>query len=406
MTRDNKLFSLLTEHEQWRMNETLNLIPSENVTSPEVRELLASDLGHRYTLNLDMILHGVKIKNAYGGTKYTDLIEDEAEELCKDVFNAKFCTLKPLSGHVGCLIMLSALCKPGDFIMGINAKHGGYDGYMPEYIPSIFNLKADFLPFNEQDWNLDHEAAHQAILEKKPRMVIIGASFFLFPYDIKPIREACTEVGAWLGYDASHVLGLIAGGEFQDPLGDGVDIMIGSTHKTLPGPQGGLLVTNNEEVFELASKKLAWSTLDNPHQNRIAALGQTLLEMKEFGSDYAKQVIANSKKLANSLANSGLPVKFGHRGYTETHQILLDIDKVENDFKLTPMELMNLLESENIIIDTMGRMGTNEMTRRGCKEEEMEQIASFMERVVVKSEKEVKNDIIEFLKKLTLAYCF
>jgi glycine hydroxymethyltransferase len=388
------------------MEETLNLIPSENVTSPVARELLASDLGHRYTLNLDMILHGVQIKNAYGGTKYTDLIETEAEELTKQVFNAKFCTLKPLSGHVACLIMLSSLCKSGDSILGINAKHGGYDGYMPEYMPTILNLNADFLPYNEEDWNLDHEGCVQAIREKKPEMVVIGQSFFLFPYDLKPIREACTEVDAWLGYDASHVLGLISGGQFQNPLGDGVDIVIGSTHKTFPGPQGGLLITNREDVFEHVSTKLAWSTIDNPHQNRIAALGQTMLEMKEFGEDYAKQIIKNSKRLAHVLVDSGIPVKFGHKGYTETHQVLLDIEKIENGMGITPMELMNLLESENIIIDTIGRMGTNEMTRRGCKEEDMDKIADFMARVVVKREKNVKKDILEFLKKFEITYCF
>jgi glycine hydroxymethyltransferase len=406
MSSDNKLFSLLAEHTKWRMEETLNLIPSENVTSPEVRELLASDLGHRYTLDLDMVLHGVKVENAYGGTKFTDAIETEAEEICKQVFSSKHATLKPLSGHVACLIMLTSLCKPGEQLFGINAKHGGYDGYMPEYMPAILNLKADFLPFDEEKWNLDHEAAAEKIRNTKPKLVVIGASFFLFPYDLKPIREACNDSGAYLGYDASHVLGLIAGGQFQDPLGDGVDIMMGSTHKTFPGPQGGLIVTNSDDVFEQVSTKFAWSTIDNPHQNRIAGLGQALLEMKEFGEDYAKQVIANSKKLASTLAELGMPVKFGELGYTNTHQILLDIEKIEAELDLKPMELMNLLEGENIIIDTIGRMGTNEMTRRGCNEAEMERIAQWMTRVVVKKEKGIAGEIKEFIKNLELSYCF
>lgn len=388
------------------MEETLNLIPSENVTSPQVRELLASDLGHRYTLNLDMVLHGVPIKNAYGGTKYTDAIETEAEEICKSVFNAKYCSLKPLSGHVGCIIMLTSLLKPGDFFLGINAKHGGYDGYMQEYIPSMLDLSVDYLPFFEDDWQLDHQGAADMIREKKPDMVVIGASFFLFPYDLKPIREACDEADAYLGYDASHVLGLIAGGQFQDPLGDGVDIVIGSTHKTLPGPQGGLILTKREDVYEKFNKKFAWTTLDNPHQNRIAALGQTLLEMQEFGPDYAKQVITNAQALARALDSNGIPIKFGHKGFTQSHQILIDIEAVEKNLGLSPMELMNLLESENIIIDTIGRMGTNEMTRRGCKTEHMEQIAAFFKRVMLDREKNVKGDIKNFIQQLKLEYCF
>jgi len=388
------------------MEETLNLIPSENVTSPQVRELLASDLGHRYTLNLDMVLHGVKIKNAYGGTKYTDAIESEAEEICKQVFRAKYCSLKPLSGHVGCIIMLTSLLKPGDHFLGINAKHGGYDGYMPEYIPAMLDLNVDFLPFNETDWQLDHEGAVSMIRKQKPELVVIGASFFLFPYDLKPIKEACTEAGAWLGYDASHVLGLIAGGQFQKPLDDGVDIVIGSTHKTLPGPQGGLILTNNEDVYERFNKKFAWTTLDNPHQNRIAALGQTLLEMKEFGAEYAAQVIRNSQTLAAALNENGIPVKFGHKGFSRSHQILLDIEEIEKKYGHSPMELMNLLESQNIIIDTIGRMGTNEMTRRGCKEAGMEKIADWMTRVIVKKESGVSAEIKDFIKNLELEYCF
>lgn len=406
MPLNNKLFSLLAKHEKWRTQECINLIPSENVASPAVRELLASDLGNRYTLSVNNTIHGVFIKNAYGGTKYTDLIETEAEKIGKQVFNAKFCTLKPLSGHIAGMIMILSNCKPGDLILAIDAIHGGYDGYLPDYIPKIASLRSEFLPFNESTWNLDFEACAQAIRRKKPRLVVIGASFILFPYDIKPLRDACNEVGCLLGYDASHVLGLIAGGEFQKPLEDGVDIVTGSTHKTLFGPQGGLIVTNREDIFENVSDKLAWHTLDNAHQHRIAALGQALYEAQEFGSDYANQVIRNSKHLAHSLNDSGLPCKFGHLDYTESHQILLDLEKIKSEYGLNSMELMGLLEGQNIIVDAVGRLGTNEMTRRGCFESDMETIAKFMQRIIVNKDKLVKNEVIDFLKGRELAYCF
>jgi glycine hydroxymethyltransferase len=388
------------------MNECLNLIPSENVTSNAVRELLASDLGHRYTLTVNSILHGVLIKNAYGGTKFTDQIEQEAEEITKKVFNTNFCTLKPLSGHVAGIIMLAALCNPKDRIMTIHAKHGGYDGYLQEYIPNLLGLDVDYLPFNEVDWNVDFEAAASEIRKIKPKLVIIGTSFILFPYKIKELRDACSDTGAILGYDASHVLGLIAGGEFQKPFQEGVDIITGSTHKSFFGPQGGLILTNREDIYKKVSNKLAWHTIDNPHQNRIAALGQTMLEFKEFGGDYAKQVIKNSKALSHALVNADLPVRFGHRDYTESHQVLLDINKIESEIGLNPKQLLNQLENENIIIDAIGRLGTNEMTRRGCKEENMKQIAEFITRILVKNEKMVKKDIAEFLKKCQISYCF
>jgi glycine hydroxymethyltransferase len=402
----DKIFSLLSQHTKWRREECLNLIPSENVASPQVCSLLASDLGNRYTLNMDTLLHGVQIKNAYGGTKYTDAIETEAENIAKDVYNAKFCSLKPLSGHIAAIVMLAALCKPKDTIMVINAEFGGYDGYLQEYMPDLFNLKADYLPFNEKDWNLDHDAAVTDIREKKPHMVILGASFFLFPYNIKPIREVCDELDILIGYDASHVLGLIAGGEFQDPLGDGVDIVTGSTHKTLFGPQGGLILTNREDVFDKVDNKFAWHTMDNAHQHKIAALGYALLEMKEFGSEYAKQVISNAKTLARKLHESKITVKQAHNDFTESHQVLLDIEQIEKDYGINPVQLMNLFESENIIIDTIGRIGTNEMTRRGCTKPDMETIAEFIKRVLVDSEKNVKEDIKKFLAKFDLEYCF
>ena len=406
MTLNNKILSLSDDHSKWRMNECLNLIPSENITSPAVRKLLASDLGHRYTLVVNRTIHGVEIKNAYGGTKYTDLIETEAEEITKRVYNAKFCTLKPISGHIAGMTMLIALCEPDDLIMAIDEKHGGYDGYMPGYMPKILNLQMKPLPFIEEEWNLDHEAAAQAIRDLKPRLVILGASFILFPYKIKPIREACDENNTILGYDASHVLGLIAGFEFQKPLRDGVDIVSGSTHKTLFGPQGGLILTNHKDVFEKVKNKLSWHTIDNAHQNRIAGLGQALLELEEFGSVYAKQVIRNSKALAHALDDAGIPVKFRHKDFTESHQVLFDINRINNELGLKPTELMNQMENENIIIDAVGRLGTNEMTRRGCKEEDMVQIAEFIARIVIRNEKNVKFEIKKFLKRFKLEYCF
>ena len=194
--------------------------------------------------------------------------------------------------------------------------------------------------------------------------------------------------------------------KFQKPLKDGVDIITGSTHKTLFGPQGGMIFTNREDIFEKVSNKLAWHTLDNAHQHRIAALGQTLLEFREFGKDYANQVIKNSKAFAHALTEASLPAKFGFKDYTESHQILLDIEKIKNDLGLNPMELMNSLENENIIIDSVGRLGTNEMTRLGCGEEEMREIAGFMKRIIIQKEKNVKEEIKEFRSKLKLSFCF
>ncbi|MCK5561655.1 MAG: serine hydroxymethyltransferase, partial [Thermoplasmata archaeon] len=172
------------------------------------------------------------------------------------------------------------------------------------------------------------------------------------------------------------------------------------------GPQGGMIYTNREDIFEKISNKLAWHTLDNAHQHRIAALGQTFLECSEFGKDYARQVIKNSKALAHALIEVGIPAKFGFKDYTESHQILLDIVKIKTELGLNSMEFMTLLEDENIIVDAVGRLGTNEMTRCGCSEDDMITIAEFIKRIIIRQEKNVKEGIEKFLKKLKLSYCF
>jgi glycine hydroxymethyltransferase len=376
------ILSSVRAHDRWRLEDCINLQPSENVTSPQVREILSSDLVHRYTLIFDQVLHGVYVGNAYGGTRYLDEIESEGEKLACQVFGAKHACLKPLSGHVSALMMLIASCERGDEILTIRPEHGGYDGYWEGYMPKVLGLKVSSLPFIENDWNLDHEKAAEEIIERKPKLVVIGASFFLFPYDLEVLKDACDDAGSLLGYDASHVLGLIAGGEFQRPLQDGVDVVCGSTHKSFFGPQGGIIMTNREDLNEAIRKTVFWTVMDNAHWNRIGALAQSLLEMKEFGSDYAKQVVSNSKTLAKELDERNFPIRFRHKGYTDCHQMMIDTDAVHEKTGLTPHEYSCKLEGSNIIVDSVGRLGTNELTRLGADEETMAVVADMLLRAL------------------------
>jgi glycine hydroxymethyltransferase len=185
-------------------------------------------------------------------------------------------------------------------------------------------------------------------------------------------------VGALVLYDASHVLGLIAGGEFQDPLRDGADVVFGSTHKSFPGPQGGLIVTDREDLFAKLDPSLVWRTFDNAHWNRIAGLGQTLLELERCGPEYARTIVANAPALARALAARGLPLVAEELGYSRSHQIHLDRARLRKEAGLGCGELARRLERQRLLIDLVGRIGVAEVTRLGLRPSDMERLAGLL----------------------------
>ena len=372
--------------------------------SDQARALLASDFAHRYTLPSDLVPELAGRRNAYRGTKYTDAMETLAESLACEVFHAAHATLKPLSGHLAGFLLMQASCKRGDRVLLISAKQGGYDGYMPGFIPDYLGLQVDFLPFAEHVWNVDAKAAADQIIEVRPRLVLVGASQILFPYNLRWLRGACDDVGAILGYDASHVLGLIAGGEFQRPMLEGVDVLSASTHKSFPGPQGGLLLANRKELHERAARTITWTIQDNAHWNRIAATAQVLLEMKAFGPAYAKQVVANSKALGKQLDMWGFPVKFAALGYSQSHQLHVDLRALQETWNLGPGEFADRLEANNLIVDAVGRIGTNEITRMGATEEDMQTVAGLIARAA--RGEDVQREAADLRSRLHLSHVF
>lgn len=398
------LHDLVKAHESWRLHEALNLQPSENVMSDQARALLASDFAHRYTLPSDLVPELAGRRNAYRGTRYTDAMEVLAEGLAREVFEVAHATLKPLSGHLAGFLLLQSACKRGDRVLLIPAKQGGYDGYMPGFIPDYLGLQMDFLPFDERNWNVDPKAAADRIIEIRPRLVLVGASQILFPYNLRWLRGACDDVGAILGYDASHVLGLIAGGQFQRPMAEGVDVLSASTHKSFPGPQGGLFLANRKDIYERAVRSITWTIQDNAHWNRIAATAQVFLEMKAFGAAYAKQVVANAKALGKQLDMWGFPVRFASLGYTQSHQLAVDLTVLQEKWALGPGSFADRLESNNLIVDAVGRIGTNEITRMGATEEDMQTVAGLIVRAA--RGEEVRREVGELRSRLRLSYVF
>ena len=388
-----EILSLVRNHEEWRGKQCLNLIPSENVMSPAVRGLLSSDLGHRYTSR----------NRFYMGTRFIDDIEQSGEEIAKEVFRAETADLRPLSGHIADLIFIASFAKPKDVLMCISPENGGYPGMWKDGLAGLFGLKAVPFPFSKHDMNIEIEEAKEAIRRIEPKLVIFGASLITFPHPIKELAEVARENGAYVGFDGSHVMGLIAGGQFQDPLREGAFALFGSTHKTFFGPQGGIILAGREHG-EIMKAKIYPTFVDNAHWNRIAASTLALAEMKNFGRAYAKQVVDNSKTLAKALYDYGFPVVCHHLGFTQSHQVLLNYGGYKQG-----RVVAEKLQLANIIVDCGVRIGTCEVTRRGMKEEEMLKIAELIKRTVVDGEQpeKIKKNVAklcgEFQK---VEYCF
>lgn len=369
-----EILSLVRKHEEWRGKKCLNLIPSENVMSPAVRGILSSDLGHRYTSR----------DRFYMGTKFIDKIEQYGEEIAKELFKAETADLRPLSGHIADLIFLANFTKPNDEIMCVSPEDGGYPGIWENGLPKFLRLENVAFPFSKPDMNIKVEQTKEAIEQVKPKVIVFGASLITFPHPVKELAEVARENGACIGFDGSHVMGLIAGEQFQDPLREGASVLFGSTHKTLFGPQGGIILADKEHG-EFMKEKIFPVFVDNAHWNRIAALTLSLAEMKKFGRIYAEQVICNAKVLAATLYDYGFPVVCQHLGFTQSHQVLLDYGNYEEG-----RVIAEKLQNANIIVDCGVRIGTCEVTRREMKEREMFKIAELIKRTVIDKEQPEK----------------
>jgi glycine hydroxymethyltransferase len=389
----SEILSLVKKHEKWRGKQCLNLIPSENIMSPTVRSLLSSELGQRYTAR----------DHFYMGTRFTDEIEQYGEEMAKKVFRADTADLRPLSGHIADLIFLAIHTRPNDTLMCISPDDGGYPGMWKDGLAGFLNLKAVPFPFSKNGFNIKVEEAKESIKRIKPKIVIFGASYILFQHPVRELAKIARENGAIVGFDGSHVMGLIAGDQFQDPLREGACALFGSTHKSFFGPQGGIILADKEHG-EIIKSRIYPTFVDNAHWNRIAALTLALAEMQKFGRSYAKQTVRNSQVLAKALSDYGFPVICEHLGFTRSHQVILDYGGNENGRKIAEK-----LQRANIIADCAVRIGTCEVTRRGMRENEMLKIAGLIKRTIADGEKpeNITKDVAELCAEFQkVEYCF
>jgi len=402
---------LTRKHSAW-FKDCIPLIASENVMSPAAREVLNSDLNNRYA-------EGLPGKRYYQGNIYVDQIETICEDLAREVFACRFADVRSTSGTVSNMAVLMALTKTRDKMTTVALSDGGHISHAKIGATGMRGIRTFNYPFDEKNMNIDIEGAKRLIREVKPKVALFGQSVFLFPTPLDEMKDVFSEVGCSTWYDSAHVLGLIAGRKFQDPLREGIDVISGSTHKTLPGPQHGMILSDlTKQGLETSLRRGVFpGVTSNHHLHSVAALAVTLAETREFGEAYADQVIRNAKALGQGLFERGMEVLCDHLGFTESHTIVVDVEEFQGGAKVAKnLESANIILNKNLLpwdsdpVRPCGiRIGSQELTRLGMKEKEMAEVAELVARVVVKGQapEKVKPDVIDFKRQFTkIHYCF
>jgi glycine hydroxymethyltransferase len=417
----DRTFRLLEKHHKW-FQESIPLIASENVSSPAVREALASDFGHRYA-------EGWPGERVYAGCSYIDQVELLCMDLMKKLFLAEFVDVRPISGVVSNLVVYSAFTEPGDVMMALSIPCGGHITTGKKRLGgtagAVSGLDVQYLALDYEELNIDVDETKKRVKRlvetgKSPKLVMFGASVFPFPHPVKELAQIFHDAGATVGYDAAHVAGLIAGGIFQDPLREGADAVSLSTHKTLFGPQhGGVLswLKHSEKI-----KKATFpGMVSNHHLHALAGVTIACAEMLEFGREYTRQVVRNAQALGEALYERGFRVLAEHKGFTKSHVILVDVTKYGDGGTIEEiLEKANLIINRNLLpwdikegrhfMHPGGiRLGTSEVTRLGMRESQMAEIAEFIRRVVIGKEdvSKIRGDVAEFRRNYSkVHYCF
>ncbi len=388
------------------------LIASENLLSPYAKELLISDFHSRYA-------EGLPGERYYEGNQWVDEVENLCLKLARDLFRCPFADVRPISGTVANLAVLKALTEPGDRVGSNRLADGAHISSASFGAFGLRGVKPVHYAFDPARMQIDVDATARILRAERPRLCLFGLSLFLFPFPLQELAPVLQEIGAVGWYDGAHVLGLIGGGEFQDPLHEGMTVLSASTHKTLPGPQHGILLGNTEDP-ELIHKLQAGAfpgVTSNHHLNAMAALAVSLAEHRAFGAEYARQTIRNAQTLGQALSERGFEVLCADEGFTRSHTLAVRVER-EGGGEACAQALVrsgivtnkNLLPGDKSPRHPQGlRLGTPEVTRVGMKELEMVRIAELFDRLlhrgappedVAREARELKSGFT------TLQYCF
>jgi len=417
----NHVFDLLQQHHKL-FQQCIPLIASENVPSPAVRETLTTDFGNRYA-------EGWPGERVYAGCHFIDQVEFKCIELMKKLFNAEFVDVRPISGVVANLVVYTAFTEPGDTMMALSIPAGGHITMGKKKLGgtagAVHGLVVEYLPLDYKELTIDVDRAKSRIQKLvaeggPPKLVMFGASVFPFPHPVKELADTIHSVGATVGYDAAHVAGLIGGGQFQDPLREGADVVTLSTHKTFFGPQHGGVLSWDKYADKI--KRAAFpGMLSNHHLHAVAGVTIACAELLEFGKEYTSQIVKNAKALAQALYERGFNVLAEHKGFTQSHVMLIDITKQGDGGTIEEtLEKANVIINRNLLpwdikegrhfMHPGGiRLGVSEITRLGMRESEMTDVAEFIKRVIMDKEPpdKVKADVMAFRRDYQrVYYCF
>jgi glycine/serine hydroxymethyltransferase len=362
----------------------LHLTSNEPYVSETARAFASSRLADRYYLgggDDEMVDMGAFTTLGLPGV---EALVKAAEEATKEMLGAAEVNLNCLSGVHAMMCAILSTTEPGDTVMTVHHDHGGH--FATKGIVDRIGRKHLFTPAYDYDTlKFNAEAIAKTFKEQKCKALYMDVSYYLNPHNLREIREALGEEAVII-YDASHTMGLIMGQQFQAPLKEGANVICANTHKTLPGPQKGMIAFRDAEFGKKANAIIDGCLYSSPHTASMIALSTTILEMKEFGQDFAKQIIANSNAFGEALSKHGYHVRKANTGrWSENHQVHLMTEKVGKHSELWRRLYRNNI---NVNFDSPDvfkqgffiRLGTQEITRRGMKEAEMEQIADFLQR--------------------------
>ena len=388
-----------------RQRRNLELIASENIVSEPVMLAMGSVLTNKYA-------EGYPGKRYYGGCEHVDVLEQLAIDRAKELFGCDYANVQPHSGAQANLAVFFAVCEPGDTIMGMNLNHGGHlsHGSPVNISGKYFNI----VPYGVNDEGfLDYEEMRRIALECKPKMIIAGASAYARTLDFKKFREVADEVGAVLMVDMAHIAGLVAAGVHPSPI-PYADVVTTTTHKTLRGPRGGLILANQAAADKFNFNKAVFPGIQGgPLEHVIAAKAICFGEaLKPEYKTYQQQVAKNAAALAEALIAKGFKILTGG---TDNHLMLVDL----RDTEITGKELQNRCDSVYITLNKNGvpndprspfvtsgvRIGTPAVTTRGMKEEQMRQIADLIYMTAFEYEEKadtIRNAVVDLCGKFPI----
>lgn len=403
INEDVEIFDAINE-ELNRERTHIELIASENFVSKAVLDAMGSILTNKYA-------EGYSGKRYYGGCEYVDIVENIAIERACKLFNVKYANVQPHSGSTANMAAYNAVLKPGDIILGMSLDAGGHltHGYSKSFSGNLYQAYNYGLDDNGY---IDYEEVRRIASEIHPNVIVAGASAYSRIIDFKKFREIADEVGAYLIVDMAHIAGLVAAGLHPNPC-EYADIVTSTTHKTLRGPRGGLILTNDKDLFKKINSSVFPGIQGGPLMHIIAAKAVAFKEALEPSfKDYASQIIKNCKVLSDELKKLGYNIVSGG---TDNHLILVDVYSTSG---VTGKEAENILHSVNITCNknaiphdtlkptiTSGiRLGTAAITTRGFKEDEMKLIAGFINEALRNKDNQeilnkIKNEVCELMKK-------